>query len=212
MKILIVVAHPDDEVLGMGGTIKKLSRNNQIRLCVISEGVSAQYDDEKMILVRRNACKKASKMLGISDVTFFDFPDQGLSSLHHEINHELQKIIKKFRPEIVYSNSDSDLNLDHRQVFESCLAVCRPMYSTVKKLLAFEIPGHTKRQFNPNVYEDISKQFSIKIKAFKIYKNELMKFPHPRSVESIESFAKIRGIESGLKRAEAFELIRDISY
>ena len=96
MNILVVAAHPDDEVLGMGGTIKKVSKNNTVSLCVLSEGASAQYEDKKMIQVRRDACKESGKILGISEFFFVDFPDMRLDSIPHlEINKELEKVIKK---------------------------------------------------------------------------------------------------------------------
>ena len=96
MQILIIAAHPDDECIGMGATIKKLSSKNKIHLCVVSEGASAQYTEKKMIIERSNACKKSGKILGISDYTFLNFPDMKLDSIPHlEINKELEKIIKK---------------------------------------------------------------------------------------------------------------------
>ena len=211
MNILVVSAHPDDEVLGMGATIKKLSKANKICLCVVSEGASSQYSDKKMIKVRRDACKKASKILGISDIVFLDYRDMRLDTIPHlEINRELEKIIKKFKPNIVYSPPSHDLNKDHAKVFESALVVTRPFSSSVKKLLCYELPGMVREPFRPSVYENVEKEFPYKIKAFKMYKSEVMKFPHPRSINAIENLVIYRGIQSGLRKAEAFELVHSI--
>ena len=209
MNILVIAPHPDDEVLGMGGTIKKLSKKNKILLCVVSEGATAQYKNKKMIQVRRDACKKCSKILGISKIIFLDFPDMKLNSSHLEINKKLEKIIQEFKPEIVYTSPKNDLNLDHSAVFDSTLVTCRPK-SGVKKILCYELPGQTKTAFEPNVFENIEKEFSFKIRGFKKYKSEIEKFPNPRSILSIENLAIYRGIQSGMKKAEAFKSIRDI--
>tara|TARA_Y100000817_G_C16789412_1_gene514356 strand:- start:250 stop:891 length:642 start_codon:yes stop_codon:yes gene_type:complete len=208
MNILVLAAHPDDESLGMGGTIKKLSKNNKIHLCVVSEGASAQYSDRKMIDERRNACKKSGKILGISNYTFFDFPDMKLDSIPHlEINRKLEKIIQKFNPKIVYTTPNADLNKDHQKVFDSTLVVTRPQSSNVKYLLSYEFPGKKINSSNSLVYENITNEFQYKIKSFKNYKSEVMPFPHPRSLKAIEALAQIRGVESGFEKAEAFNLI-----
>ena len=207
----MISAHPDDEVIGMGATIKKLSLTNKIWLCVVSEGASAQYSDKKMIKVRRDACKKSSKILGISKIQFLDYPDMRLDSVSHlEINKELEKIIRKLKPKIVYSPPSHDLNKDHQKVFESSLVVTRPLVSSVKSLLCYELPGPVREPFRPTVYENVEKEFSYKIKGFKMYKSEIMKFPHPRSINAIENLAIYRGTQSGLRKAEAFELVHSI--
>ena len=207
----MISAHPDDEVVGMGATIKKLSLTNKIWLCVVSEGASAQYSDKKMIKVRRDACKKSSKILGISKIQFLDYPDMRLDSVSHlEINKELEKIIRKLKPTIVYSPPSHDLNKDHQKVFESSLVVTRPLVSSVKSLLCYELPGPVREPFRPTIYENVEKEFSYKIKAFKMYKSEVMNFPHPRSIEAIQNLAIQRGVESSLKKAEAFRLIHSI--
>ena len=213
MKILVLAAHPDDEVLGMGGTIKKLSKlGNKIHLCVITEGASAQYKNKKMIKIRKEACIASGKILGINDFTFLGFPDAKLDSIPQlEINKKLEKLIKKIKPEIVYTTPDNDLNKDHQKIHESTLVVTRPLSSSVKQILAYEISSIVKTPFVPTVYEDISKEFLDKIKAFKMYETEIEKFPHSRSIEVLESLAQFRGMESGLIKAEAFHLIRKIS-
>ena len=210
MNILVIAPHPDDEVLGMGGTIKKLSKKNKIILCVISEGATAQYKNKKMIQVRRNSCKKAAKILGISQTQFLDYPDMRLNLSHLDINKKLEEIIEKYKPEIVYTAPKNDLNLDHQVVFNSTLVACRPK-SGVKQILCYEIQGNTKVPFVPNVFENIEKEFPYKIKGFKMYKSEIEEFPNPRSIAAIENLAIQRGIESGTKKAEAFELIRVVN-
>tara|TARA_Y100000996_G_scaffold160817_1_gene124452 strand:+ start:2652 stop:3293 length:642 start_codon:yes stop_codon:yes gene_type:complete len=212
MNVLVIAPHPDDEVLGMGGTIRKLSNNkHKIILCVVSEGASAQYDDAKMKQVRKDSCKKSGKILGISNFHFLNFPDMKLSSIPHlEINQELEKIIKKYKPKIVYTSPKNDLNRDHEEVFNSTLVSCRPQ-SGVKQIFSYELPGFSKHPLNVNTYENIEKEFSYKIKAFKMYKSEVMKFPHPRSLLAIENLSIYRGVQSGLKKAEAFELIKSIN-
>ena len=211
MDILIIAAHPDDEVLGMGGTIKKLSKKNKIHLCVVTEGASAQYTNKDMIKKRKESCIKAGKILGISTFDFLEFEDMKLDSIPSlELKQELEKIIKKHKPTSVYTTPKNDLHKDHQIVFESTSIASRPHSNTVKNLFSYEIPGIVKNPFTPTVYEDISKEISYKIKAFNCYKSEIEKFPHPRSIESIESLSLQRGIESDLKKAESFELIRSI--
>ncbi len=212
MDILVIAAHPDDEVLGMGATILKLSKkNHKIHLCVVSEGATAQYKDNKMIEVRRKSCIKAGKLLGISTFDFLEFPDMKLDSIPHlEINMKLEEIIRRYDPQIVYTTPFNDLNKDHQVVFESTLVVTRSLSSNVKQILCYELPGLVKSPFQPTVYENIKKEIPHKIKAFKMYKSEITKFPHSRSIESIENQSIQRGIESGLERAESFQLIKNI--
>ena len=117
MEILVLAAHPDDEVLGMGATIKKLSKNNNVFLAILTEGATAQYKDKKMVQVRREACQKSSKYLGIKKISFMDYPDMKLDTIPHvEINKKIESIMKEIKPEIVYSPSPNDLNKDHKIV------------------------------------------------------------------------------------------------
>lgn len=207
----MLAAHPDDEVIGMGATIKKLSKKNEFCLLVLTEGVTSQYTEKKMLQARRNACLKSSKMLGIKNVLFLDFPDNQLDSVPQlKINKKVEEIIRKFRPSVVYSPPPNDLNKDHQKVFESSLVTTRPFSSSVKSLLCYELPGMVRKPFHPSIYENVEKEFSYKIKGFKMYKNEIMKFPHPRSINAIENLAIYRGTQSGLRKAEAFELVHSI--
>ena len=210
MNILVIAAHPDDETLGMGGTIKKISKKNTVHLCVVTEGATAQYSNEKMIQVRREACMKSGKILGISSFDFFDFPDMKLDSIPQlEINKKIEKVIDRFKPQIIYTTPNNDYNKDHKIVYESTLVAARPTTKKIKQILSYEIPSYVKNPFEANVYENISKEFTTKIRAFKQFKSEIHKMPHPRSYEYIEALAKLRGMESGFLKAEAFRLIRN---
>ena len=210
MNILVIAAHPGDEVLGMGGTIKKLAKQgHNLHLCSVTEGASAQYSDEKMIEIRKESCIKSGKILGISNFEFFDFPDMRLDSIPQlEINKKIENLIRKLKPQIIYTTPNNDYNEDHKIVYESTLVAARPISNFITQIFSYEIPNYTKTPFEANVYENISKEFTTKIKAFKQYKSEVRKMPHPRSFEYIEALAKLRGMESGFLKAEAFRLIR----
>jgi len=163
MKILIIAAHPDDEVLGMGGTIKKLSKIFEVDLCVVSDGATAQYSDPKMIDVRRQSCIKSGKILGISNFYFLDFPDMELDSVPQiEINKKLETILKEKEYSVIYPTPSNDLNKDHRIVCESTLIAARPSRNKIKEIFSYEIPGHMITPFTSNVYENISKEFLFK--------------------------------------------------
>jgi len=213
MDIIVIAAHPDDEVLGMGGTIKKLSKaGHKIHLCVVSDGSAGVKNKDKMISSRKNSCMKSSNLLGIDSIDFLDLPDMKLDNIPQlEINLRLEKLIKKYKPLVVYTTPYSDFHKDHQKIHECTLVATRPVASNVEQLFSYEIPGTVKTAFNPNYYENISKELSYKIKAFKFYTTEIQKFPHPRSSESIENLAIHRGIEAGIRKAEAFRLIRYIS-
>ncbi len=208
---MIIAAHSDDEVLGMGATISKISKKNRVELLVGTESATSQYKDPKMIKIRHDACLRSAKILGIKNVTFLDYPDNKLDTIPQlEINQKIEEVIGKFKPKYVYTTPGHDLNKDHRQLFDSTIIASRPGSSSVEAIFSYELPGFVKRPFNPNIFENIENELFQKIKALKEYKTEVMKFPHPRSIESIKNLATYRGIQSGLKQAEAFELIHKI--
>jgi len=212
VNILVIAAHPDDEVLGMSATIYKLSKEgHKIHLCIVSDGKCDSCGLKDRHIKRKESTIKSSKFLGIQSVHFLDFPDAKLDTIPHiEINIKLEELIKKIKPEIVYTVPDNDFHKDHQKVLESTLVVTRPHSSNVKEVYMYELTESIKTSFNPNVYVNIEKEFKYKIKAFKMYTTEQQKFPFPRSLKGIESLAIQRGIESGLKKAEAFKLIRKI--
>lgn len=216
--ILIIAPHPDDEVLGCGGTIlKHTSQKDQVYLCVVTTTYSPRWSDEfrKNRLLEIN---KVNALLGIKKTYFLNFPTIKLNMFpHHELADKILEVVKNIKPDVLYIPHRGDLNKDHRLVFEASLVAARP-YSQdhkIKKVLSYETPSETEwgqnlTPFLPNVYIDIARTFKKKLSAMRIYKSELRPYPHPRSLEFLEILAKKRGSEVGFKLAEAFVLIREI--
>ena len=234
MRVVVFVAHPDDEVLGMGGTILKHSQKGDfVKVVYLATGITSRrsanfqnnvpYDQnenkineiKKEIKDLRNDAKKSCNILKVKDSKFYDFPDNEMDSVPLlKIVKVIEKEIKETKPDRIYTHHFHDLNIDHRTVFNAVLTATRPIGSSVKEIISFEVPSSTEwnypTQFNPNYFIDIKSQLSAKIKAMKSYKNEIRNFPHPRSVENLKNIAERWGSVSGMKSAEAFEIIRKI--
>jgi|TARA_B110000967_G_C18656887_1_gene446183 LmbE family N-acetylglucosaminyl deacetylase len=220
--ILIIAAHPDDEVLGCGGTVAKMSKNgDNVDVLIISDGVSSRNLKNKVLkenlILRRQACVLSCDLLGINKPEFENFPDNQLDKIPLlKITQVIEKKIKKIKPNIIFTHHWGDLNVDHQKISKAVITACRPQKgNNVKTLLFFEIPSSTEWQisskknlFSPNWFFDISSTINLKIKALKFYKSELKKSPHPRSLTGIKTLAKWRGAVVGSKAAEAFELGR----
>ncbi|MAZ07755.1 MAG: GlcNAc-PI de-N-acetylase [Rickettsiales bacterium] len=221
-KILVIAAHPDDEVLGCGGTIAKMSKNgDKVYVMIISDGESSRKANKttlnKKITLRKNACEASCKLLGTKKPEFENFPDNQLDKIPLlKITQAIEKKISKIRPSIIFTHHWGDLNIDHQRISKAVITACRPQKkNSVKTLLFFEVPSSSEWQitskknlFSPNWFHDISSTINLKLKALKLYKSELRKSPHPRSIIGIKSLAKWRGSVVGFKAAEAFELGR----
>lgn len=218
--ILVVAAHPDDEVLGCGGYIANQVRSGgEVFVTFLSDGVTSRLGNLGLqeIESRRNAARLASKVLGVSDVSFGDFPDNKLdASPLLEVIKSIETVVERIRPQIVLTHFRGDLNIDHRIVNQAVLTACRPAPKQgVKEILFFEVPSSTEWQvptegeaFAPNWFEDISQTLELKIKALMMYEHELREWPHPRSVKAVEYLARWRGSSCGVDAAEAFVLGR----
>jgi LmbE family N-acetylglucosaminyl deacetylase len=216
MKILVLAPHPDDEVLGCGGTIAKFaSKKHYVHLCVVTKPYQPDWS-KKFIEQRPKEITKSSQILGIKKVSFLNFPTVKLDTVpQKELNEAIGQVIKQFNPDEVYIPHIGDINKDHRLVAEAALVALRPGRKTIKRVLAYETLSETEwgqeiEVFTPNVFVDIKEFFNKKIKAMKSYQSEVKSPPHPRSIQIIEALAKKRGSEAGLKMAEAFKLIREI--
>jgi LmbE family N-acetylglucosaminyl deacetylase len=231
---MVFVAHPDDEVLGMGGTILKHSQKGDfVKVVYLATGITSrrsinfqnnvsyeQNENETNVIQKEikdlhNDAKKSCKILGVKDLEFYDFPDNEMDSVPLlKIIKVIEKEIKETKPDRIYTHHFHDLNIDHRTVFNAVLTATRPIERNVKELISFEVPSSTEWNypihFNPNYFIGIKSQLSAKIKAMKAYKNEIRDYPHPRSVENLKNVSERWGSISGKKAAEAFEIIRKI--
>lgn len=220
--ILVVAAHPDDEVLGCGGYIANHVRlGDEVFVTFLSDGVTSRLGNLGLqeIESRRSAARLASKVLGVRDVMFGDFPDNKLdASPLLEVIKSIEAVVEQIRPQTVLTHFGGDLNIDHRIVNQAVLTACRPAPKQgVKEILFFEVPSSTEWQvptegeaFAPNWFEDISQTLELKIKALLMYEHELREWPHPRSVKAVEHLAHWRGASCGVDAAEAFVLGRRI--
>lgn len=222
MKILIIAPHPDDEVLGCGGTIKKwVWEKNEVYLCAVTKGHVPGWT-KRPVAVKEKEAYDAAKVLGIKKVFFLDLPAVRLDTIpQKDINNMIAKCIEEVKPEILCIPHKGDLNKDHKIVFEAALVASRPSSDfLIKKVLSYEALSSTEwgqlkineidEVFLPNVYIDISDTIKDKLNAMKCYESELRKFPHPRSLKGITVLSEKRGMEVGLKNAEAFMLVREL--
>lgn len=224
-RILVVVAHPDDEVLGCGGTLARAkSLGAEIAVQFLGEGISArfpfgQYDDpefHQQTRVRIDGAKKALNVLGISDFEFGtrlcgQFDSYPLISIVKDIERKFES----YKPDILLTHNPSEVNIDHRLTYEAVEVACRPTRDFIPdEICTFEIPCSGswtfESTFRPNVFVDISEHWDTKLKAWSCYDGEARPFPFPRSVEGLKTIAQYRGLMSNLKMAEAFRLVRKV--
>lgn len=218
MKILIVAAHADDEVLGCGGTIKRLTNEgHEARTLILGDGVSSRDDyNKEEINIRAEQSMKANDLIGINFLWSYGLPDNKFDSIPLlDIVKIISGVIEKYKPDIIFTHYQNDLNIDHRRTFEAVITAARPMNGeTVKTIYSFEVASSTEwnfpLSFSPDTYFDISGTIDSKLKAMSIYKNELKDYPHPRSLAAMKIQAEMWGIRTGLQAAEAFVTIRNL--
>lgn len=223
-QILVVTAHPDDEVLGCGGTIAKLvNEGSSVNVASLADGVFSREGNDseqsKALDLRRLATKRACEIIGVESVTFGDFPDNRMDSVSLlTIVKEVEDLVNKYNPDTIFTHHGGDLNIDHQLVHEAVFTASRPQKgSSIKTLLFFEVPSSTEWQlpgrsplFAPNWFVDISSTIERKIRALEVYSEELRAWPHPRSIKGVEYLARWRGATVGVEAAEAFFLGRKI--
>ena len=211
--ILVLAAHPDDETLGCGATIARLSsEGNRVHLMTFTDGVSAREGTE---FQNRNAkLEKVSEILGLNSYIAADFPDNQLDAVPLlEICKFMEKNIP-FDPDIIFTHHPGCLNVDHSIIFRATITVFRPQSSSSCKVLSYYIPSSTDynpiSNFNGNVFYNVENFVNKKMKALKIYDEEMRTYPHSRSYENVKNLMKTWGCEVGMGYAEKFQLMREV--
>jgi LmbE family N-acetylglucosaminyl deacetylase len=225
MRVIVVAAHPDDEVLGCGGTVARLAREgHEVKIVIMGEGITSRHaqpqeaDAEQLLRLHRQAHAAASK-LKATDVVLCKLPDNRLDTVALlDVVKLVEDQVQKFKPELVYTHHPGDLNIDHGVVHRAVLTATRPLVGQwVRDIYAFEVPSSTEWAFHrvepcfrPNVFVDVSETLEAKIEAMACYESETRKFPHPRSPEALRAIAARWGSVVGCHAAEAFELVRSV--
>lgn len=212
--VLVIAAHPDDEVLGCGGTIARhVADGAAVYLLFVADGETARIMAAQPN--RNLAALEASKILGAEPPRFLDLLDQKLDTYPLlEITQAIEDAIRSFRPTIVYTHHAGDLNLDHAITARAAMTALRPLPdSTVKAIYAFEVLSSTEwgSGFAPNHFVNISAFKKKKEQALRCYETELRCAPHPRHLHiAIDVLPTLRGSMAGIFDAEAFMILRSI--
>jgi LmbE family N-acetylglucosaminyl deacetylase len=228
-KVLVVVAHGDDETIGMGATIARhVALGDQVKLVIMTNGVGARVAErnssnlvniesvDNAEKIRQLSVINATKTLGIDKTYSFDFPDNQMDTVSLlSITQAIESVIVSYEPNIIYTHSSADLNIDHVITHRAVMTACRPQpNSSVQTILSFEVRSATEWQpsslipFIPNYFVNITCFIDVKLKALACYEEEMRKFPHSRSLQAIKTQAVSRGASVGVEFAEAFYIER----
>ena len=225
-RVMVVVAHPDDEVLGCGGTIARhADAGDQVQVVIVAEGATSRHQKrdrlqaDKELSTLAQSAQRAGSLLGAAGVELLDLPDNRLDSLDRlDLIKRIEQRIDRHQPQVVYVHHAGDVNVDHRRLHEAVVTACRPTPGhPVKRLLSFEVASSTEWQppgsasaFQPNWFIDISAQWQRKREALEAYASEMRSWPHARSLKAVEHLARWRGAQVGVEAAEAFCLLRQL--
>jgi LmbE family N-acetylglucosaminyl deacetylase len=225
VKVLVIAAHPDDEVLGCGGTAARLVREgHEVHFAILGEGMTSRHaqraDAEQSQLTRlHQQAHTAAAQLGVKNVVLHKLPDNRLDTVALlDVVKIVEDLVDRVQPEVIYTHHAGDLNVDHGVIHRAVLTATRPVAGQlVLEIYAFEVPSSTEwafqriePAFRPNVFVDITRTLEAKIAAMECYETEARKFPHPRSPEALRALATRWGSVIGCAAAEAFELVRSV--
>lgn len=223
MNVLVIAAHPDDEVLGCGGTIARLSQEgHNVYITILGEGITSRYQrreqaDQALVKALHARSGEVAQILGAKDLFMHNLPDNRFDTVPLlGVVKVIEDMVERTRPQVIYTQHGGDLNIDHVVVYRATLTATRPLAGTpVKELYAYEVPSSTEwafqtfePAFRPTVFVDISDTLETKIRAMGTYEGEARAFPHPRSPEALRAVAWRWGSVAGLQAAECFQLVR----
>ncbi len=218
-RILALVAHPDDEALGAGGTLAlHAARGAQVQVAFLTDGISARGKDQAAANRRAAAAGRAARILGAGEPRFLGFPDNRLDTVALlDIVQAVEKVIGELNPDTIYTHHGGDLNIDHVVCHRAVMTACRPLPgSSVRRIFAIEVASSTEwapdhaSPFNPTKFIEITNTMAVKRRALEAYAEEMRPFPHARSHEAVEALARWRGASVGVACAEAFVVLRDV--
>jgi LmbE family N-acetylglucosaminyl deacetylase len=225
VKVLVIAAHPDDEVLGCGATTARLvQEHHEVHLAILGDGITSRHarksdaDASQLAGLQRQAQAAAAK-LGAKSLVLHKLPDNRLDTVPLlEVVKVVEELVDGMKPEVIYTHHPGDLNVDHGVIHRAVLTATRPMAGQpVREIYAFEVPSSTEwafgslqPTFRPNVFVDVESTLETKIAAMACYETEVREFPHPRSPEALRATARRWGSVVGCHAAEAFELVRSV--
>jgi LmbE family N-acetylglucosaminyl deacetylase len=226
--IMLVVAHPDDEVLGTGATMHRLIKEfkSRVHIVILGEGITSRSDQrsveqwEDELKVHRKNIDKAAKFIGFKSVSTYNFPDNRFDSIDLlDIIKTIEIEKRDFKPDVIFTHHGGDVNIDHQRTFQAVITACRPMSNeSVKTIICFETMSGTEWRsssdpfhFIPNFFVEVGEDnIQAKINAMNCYEFERRTYPHPRSPKALRIRAQMWGVANGVELAEAFQVVRSI--
>jgi LmbE family N-acetylglucosaminyl deacetylase len=223
MSVLCIAAHPDDEILGVGGTLARhANEGDDVHVCILSDGVTSRYESRDTatteIKRRRDRAQKSCRILGAT-VNLHEFPDNSFDTVPLlDIVQTIEAEIEKHEPDVIYTHHYGDLNIDHELTCRATITATRPLKdSHINRVLAYETLSASEwstpepnNAFQPTSFVDISSHLDVKIQALSVYENELKEPPHPRTTDTIKKNAEVWGAKAGVQAAEPFEVLREV--
>ena len=224
-RVLVIAAHPDDEILGCGGTAARLAEaGNEVHFAILGEGITSRSTqrtdtDARQLETLHQQAKAAATKVGVKNIVLHKLPDNRLDTVPLlEVVKLVEDLVERVKPEVIYTHHSGDLNVDHGVIHRAVLTATRPVAGqTVREIYAFEVPSSTEwafgrivPSFRPNVFVEITATLEAKVAAMECYQSEARVFPHPRSPQALRALATHWGSVVGCTAAEAFELVRSV--
>lgn len=225
MNVLVIAAHPDDEVLGCGGSIARFAREgHDVHIAILGEGITSRVQqreqaDTGQIVQLHEHSRQVAKLLGAKGVVFSSLPDNRFDTVPLlDVAKIIEDLVNTLRPQAVYTQHGGDLNIDHVITYRATLIATRPMAGCpVRAVYGYPVASSSEwafQQFSPaflpSLFTDISETLELKIQAMQMYESEARPFPHPRSPEALRATARHWGSVCGLAAAEPFQIVREI--